>query len=163
MKLYFFLGFLGFLGFLALKSYPAVTHSGKPCSPRQFNHDSIVCVCDEDYCDSLDPLAKTPRGTVQIFESSRAGKRLEGRQTEFNNELEGGSNYWNVTVDRSKTFQNIIGFGGAWSDAAALSIGRMSPNLQKSILRAYFSDEGIEYSTARVVISGCDFSTSPCT
>jgi len=68
-----------------------------------------------------------------------------------------------VVVDRSAKFQEIIGFGGAWSDAAAIGVGRMSPKLQESILRAYYSDEGIEYSTARVVISGSDFSTRPYT
>jgi glucosylceramidase len=148
---------LGFL--LALAVLPTKVNTGNPCEPRQFNHDSIVCVCTEDYCDSLDPIYKTYSGIVKIFESSRAGKRLESREVSFNNTLEGGSNYWNVVVDRAQAFQEIIGFGGSWSDAAGISIGRMSEKLKTSILRSYYSEEGIEYSTARVVVGGSDFST----
>jgi glucosylceramidase len=55
-------------------------------------------------------------------------------------------------------YQEIIGFGGSWSDAAAIGLNRLTPDLRTKALRSYFSDEGIEYSLARVVISGSDFS-----
>lgn len=99
---------------------------------------------------------------VKVFESDRGGKRLEARTVQFGNDLPGQVSY-TITVDRNTTFQEIIGFGGSWSDAAAIGIGRMSPALRTSILRSYYSNEGIEYSTARVVISGSDFSNRPYT
>jgi len=108
------------------------------------------------------PQIRTPRGTVNIIESDRAGKRLESRTAQFGNDLPGQVSY-TVNIDRNTTFQEIIGFGGSWSDAAAIGLGRMSAPLRTEILKAYFSEEGIEYSTARVVISGCDFSTRPYT
>lgn len=61
----------------------------------------------------------------------------------------------------SYRFQEIIGFGGSWSDAAAIGLDRLTPDLRTKVLRSYYSEEGIEYSTARVVISGCDFSNRP--
>jgi glucosylceramidase len=78
----------------------------------------------------------------------------------FGNNLPGDVSYI-VNINRNTEFQEIIGFGGSWSDAAAIGLGRMSNSLRTEILRAYFSEEGIEYSTARVVISGSDFSNRP--
>jgi glucosylceramidase len=95
-----------------------------------------------------------------VFESNRDGKRLESRTLSFGNDVPGTVSY-SLAIDRAQTFQEIIGFGGSWSDAAAIGLGRMSIPLRTQILKAYFSEEGIEYSTARVVISGSDFSTRP--
>jgi len=134
-----------------------------PCSPRQGTHDSVYCVCTEDYCDTLDPIEVTPLGTVQIFESSQAGKRLDKRTQDFNGPENPDGTPWTVTIDRTTTFQEIIGFGGAYSDAAAVAIGNLSPNLQDKLMRSYYSTNGIEYSTGRVVISGSDFSNRPYT
>jgi glucosylceramidase len=95
-----------------------------------------------------------------VYESDREGKRLESREVQFGEDIPGPIP-WNVEINRNEKFQEIIGFGGSWSDAAAIGIDRMSPDLRTKILRSYFSDQGIEYSLARVVISGCDFSTVP--
>jgi len=156
-------GILGLVALAIFTNQPDLIQSANPCNPRQFNHDSIVCVCDENYCDSFDPISKTAEGVVQVYESSRAGKRLEKREVNFGNELEEPGSIWNVAIDKNTKYQEIIGFGGSWSDAAAIGIGRMSEKLRNDILRSYFSDEGIEYSTARVVISGSDFSNRPYT
>ena len=105
---------------------------------------------------------RTERGTVTVFESDRGGKRMESRTVSFGNDLPGPISH-TVQVNRQESFQEIIGFGGSWSDAAAIGLGRLSPALRTAALRSYYSPEGIEYSTARVVISGSDFSTRPYT
>lgn len=136
--------------------------AANPCQPRRFQHDSVVCVCSESYCDTLDPITPTKCGILNVYESDRAGKRLEKRDVQFGNDLAGVS-FRNVTINRNQKYQEIIGFGTSWSDAAAIGLNRLSPSLRTKVLRSYFSDEGIEYSTARVVISGCDFSNRPYT
>lgn len=133
-----------------------------PCQSRRFQHDSVVCVCTESYCDTLDPIARTECGVLNVYESDRAGKRLDRRDIVFGNDM-AGVNFRNVTINRNQRYQEIIGFGTSWSDAAAIGLNRISPNLRSKVLHSYFSDEGIEYSTARVVISGCDFSNRPYT
>lgn len=82
-----------------------------PCNARRFNHDSVVCVCNENFCDTLDPIQPTPRGLVRIYESDRAGKRLEMREEQFGNDPPGPIP-WPVDIERSQKFQEIIGFGG---------------------------------------------------
>lgn len=136
--------------------------AANPCQSRRFQHDSVVCVCSESYCDTIDRIAPTKCGILNVYESDRAGKRLEKRDVQFGNDLT-GSSFRNVTINRKLKYQEIIGFGTSWSDAGAIGLSRLSPNLRTKVLRSYFSDEGSEYSTARVVISGCDFSNRPYT
>lgn len=143
-------------------NYENSVEAATPCQSRRFQHDSVVCVCTESYCDTLDPITRTECGVLNVYESDRAGKRLERRDVVFGNDLTGVS-FRNVTINRNQKYQEIIGFGTSWSDAAAIGLKRLSSNLRTKVLRSYFSDEGIEYSTARVVISGCDFSNRPYT
>lgn len=56
-------------------------------------------------------------------------------------------------------YQEIEGFGGAFTEAAAVTLARMSPEHQQEILQAYFHPErGIGYSLCRTHINSCDFS-----
>lgn len=56
------------------------------------------------------------------------------------------------------TFQKIVGFGGAFTEAAAYTFYRMNPLLRKEILESYFDPiKGIGYSIGRVHINSCDF------
>jgi glucosylceramidase len=66
-----------------------------------------------------------------------------------------------VFVDSSKTFQTVIGIGGALTDAAAETFDKLAPEQQREILRAYFDPKnGIGYTLGRTHIHSCDFSSS---
>lgn len=141
------------------------SQTATPCASRKFNHDSVVCVCTESFCDTLDPINPTTGGVVKVYESDRAGKRLEVRDVRFGNDLPGvdPSKLRTVTINKNRKFQEIIGFGTSFTDASALGLGRLSPDLRTKVLKSYYSNEGIEYSLSRVVISGSDFSNRPYT
>jgi len=63
-------------------------------------------------------------------------------------------------VDTAVHFQTIIGFGGAFTEAASVTLDKMPPHLRKEILDAYFSQEkGNAYTLCRTPINSCDFST----
>lgn len=65
-----------------------------------------------------------------------------------------------VFVDPSKTFQSIIGIGGALTDASAETFYKLPKNKQQEVLQAYFStDKGIGYTMGRTNIQSCDFSS----
>ena len=65
-----------------------------------------------------------------------------------------------VFVDPSKTFQSIIGFGGALTDAAAETFYKLPEASRKELLQAYYDKEkGIGYTMARTNINSCDFSS----
>ncbi|RKZ77069.1 MAG: hypothetical protein DRR19_28245 [Candidatus Parabeggiatoa sp. nov. 1] len=63
-----------------------------------------------------------------------------------------------ISIDPSVTFQTIIGFGGAFTDAATLNICKMSSSVKEQILELYFGQEGSGYSVGRVPIGGTDYS-----
>jgi len=65
-----------------------------------------------------------------------------------------------VFVDPSKTFQTIIGIGGAITDAAAETCAKLPECKQQELLRAYYdAEQGIGYTMARTSIHSCDFSS----
>ncbi len=65
-----------------------------------------------------------------------------------------------VLVDPSKRFQTIEGFGGAFTEAAAVTWQKMSPDTRAEVLRAYFDRaSGHGYSLCRTHMNSCDFCT----
>ncbi len=65
-----------------------------------------------------------------------------------------------IFVDPSKTFQTLLGIGGALTDAAAETFYKLPKARQDEILKAYFdSHAGIGYSLGRTHIHSCDFSS----
>jgi glucosylceramidase len=65
-----------------------------------------------------------------------------------------------ITIDESKTFQVIEGFGGSFTDASAETYYRLPKKNQKEILTNYFDPEkGIGYTLAKTHINSCDFSS----
>lgn len=63
-----------------------------------------------------------------------------------------------ITVDSSRRFQVLIGFGGAFTEAAAVSWQALPPAEQEAALRDCFDGErGHGYRLCRVHINSCDF------
>lgn len=69
-----------------------------------------------------------------------------------------------IIVDSNTTFQTHIGFGGAFTEAAAVTFKETNDDNKKKIIEAYFNkDTGIGYNIGRTTIHGCDFSLEPYT
>jgi glucosylceramidase len=65
-----------------------------------------------------------------------------------------------VFVDASKTFQTMLGIGGALTDASAETFYKLPKEKQQELLTAYYDKQkGIGYSLARTNIQSCDFSS----
>jgi glucosylceramidase len=64
-----------------------------------------------------------------------------------------------IVLKPERTYQKVLGFGGAFTEAAAYAYSRMMPELREEILRKYFDPrEGIGYSIGRIHMNSCDFS-----
>lgn len=46
-------------------------------------------------------------------------------------------------LDRKTSFQTILGFGGAFTDAATLNIAALNAQAQEALLQSYFSPNGV--------------------
>jgi glucosylceramidase len=65
-----------------------------------------------------------------------------------------------VFVDPSKTFQTMVGIGGALTDATAETFAKLPAARQQELLEAFYSPrKGIGYTLARTNINSCDFSS----
>ena len=58
-------------------------------------------------------------------------------------------------------YQEILGFGGAFTDSTGLNVKKIGDKLGNQILKDYFSKDGLEYNVGRITIGGSDFSTRP--
>ena len=47
-----------------------------------------------------------------------------------------------IYVNESNKFQNVIGFGGAFTDAAGINMQQLSPATQKNLIGSYYGPEG---------------------
>lgn len=64
-----------------------------------------------------------------------------------------------MILDDSITFQEMIGFGGAFTESSAYNLIRINKEQREAAIKAYFDpEEGLGYTMGRVSIHGCDFS-----
>ena len=69
-----------------------------------------------------------------------------------------GSENQLICVFPDMEYQTVKGFGGAFTEAAASTLTKLSAKNREKVLRSYFSSEdGIGYTLGRVHINSCDF------
>jgi glucosylceramidase len=65
-----------------------------------------------------------------------------------------------VFVDQARSFQTMVGIGGALTDASAEVFAKLPVKEQLELMTAYYdSEKGIGYNFARTNIASCDFSS----
>ncbi|MBA4389046.1 MAG: glucosylceramidase [Verrucomicrobia bacterium] len=64
-----------------------------------------------------------------------------------------------INVHAAVTFQTVEGFGGAFTESGAETLGRMPAKKREEIINAYFNTvAGLGYNLCRTHINSCDFS-----
>ena len=91
----------------------------------------------------------------EVFETSQSGNALTKVET-----FSKGENPISILINPEDKFQIITGFGGSFTEASASLLNRLSKENRAKILKAYFSEEGANYSLTRTTIASCDFSLS---
>ena len=124
----------------------------KPCIPRKYDQDSIVCVCNATYCDDVGITTPPPYFYYNAFTTSLDGQRLKRDLGSFQVKPVGDAEIGN------HTYQEIVGFGGAFTDAATMTIKALSEAAQQKLINSYFHPTGIEYTLGRIPMASCDFS-----
>ncbi|XP_054158452.1 putative glucosylceramidase 4 [Oppia nitens] len=132
------------------------------CKNHKTGYDSFVCVCTEsEPCAKIETPVRTAPDVVNNWFSSRDGARLRKQTLKFGEKLDsttGNGAQLHVKVNREIKYQEILGFGGAFTDATGINLKALGDKLGDQVLYDYFSKDGIEYSVNRVPIGGSDFS-----
>lgn len=98
---------------------------------------------------------ETKQLEVSVFETAANGNKLT--QVSDFSQVE---NATSIILDPTLEFQTITGFGGAFTESSAYLLNQLSKKNRDSILQAYFSKEGANYSLTRTHMNSCDFSLS---
>jgi glucosylceramidase len=92
---------------------------------------------------------------VEVFETSASGNKLTPI-TDFSILPSNDT----ITLFPNKKLQTITGFGGAFTESSGYLLNKLSKKNRDTILQAYFSKEGANYSLTRTHMNSCDFSLS---
>ncbi|MFT4196958.1 MAG: glycoside hydrolase family 30 beta sandwich domain-containing protein [Pseudoxanthomonas sp.] len=107
--------------------------------------------------------AETSAGAVAVYTSAQGAvgqmARSEAAEPVPGHALVETEN--SIFVEPGKQFQEVLGFGGAITDASAETFAKLGKDKQVELLRAYYDkDAGIGYSFARTTIHSSDFSSA---
>ena len=93
-------------------------------------------------------IYETAKGENEFIKECASGDFVNDNNTE-----------WNVVnLVPEVEYQRIDGMGGAFTEAAAVTLHKLSPENQKKVLKAYFDPkEGIGYNYCRTHINSRDF------
>lgn len=94
---------------------------------------------------------------TKVLTSRDSGERLayQGELAAGVNSAEGQAR---IKLDPARTYQSIVGFGGAFTEATAYTLSRISPEKRAEVVSKYFDPEqGLGYTIGRVHIHSCDF------
>ncbi|XP_078052152.1 lysosomal acid glucosylceramidase-like isoform X2 [Augochlora pura] len=134
----------------------------KDCVPYIVDNDVLACICNSTYCDDV-PLAepKIPEErSFYWYVSNKGGDRLRMSTGKFSEEDDHSPLEERLVLNRSKTYQSVFGFGGAFTDSFGINIKKLSRATQDQLIRTYYDPEvGSRYNLGRVPIAGTDFST----
>ncbi len=92
---------------------------------------------------------------IKVYQTSAAGNKLT-KVTEFKKT----DSMVTLKINLEKTYQTITGFGGAFTESSAYLLNKLSKGKRDTILHAYFSKYGANYSLTRTHMNSCDFSLS---
>jgi glucosylceramidase len=65
-----------------------------------------------------------------------------------------------IVLDPSRTYQDILGFGGAFTDAACANFHRLEPGARDTLLRELFGPAGLGLGACRICVGSSDYSSS---
>ncbi|OQB15205.1 MAG: O-Glycosyl hydrolase family 30 [Firmicutes bacterium ADurb.Bin193] len=98
--------------------------------------------------------------SVKVIQTARdTGDRLTQKDDVYFEKATSDIERFLINVYEDVTFQEIEGFGGAFTEAASTTLDKMSPDKRAEILNAYFNPKtGLGYNMCRTHINSCDFS-----
>lgn len=110
---------------------------------------------------SVNKLTITERKISIYTTAKNTGFRLSlTESTSFSKPVNTTETQIYVFIDPEKTFQTLVGIGGALTDASAETYAKLPVQKKEEILKAYYDPiEGIGYTLARTNINSCDFSS----
>eukprot|EP00397_Hematodinium_sp_SG-2012_P005110 GEMP01005128.1.p1 GENE.GEMP01005128.1~~GEMP01005128.1.p1 ORF type:complete len:565 (+),score=112.59 GEMP01005128.1:24-1697(+) len=108
-------------------------------------------------CGNMPPTVDVSNSLLAtLISSSRSGNRFQKSSLPVNQQSPESSAEKVIFFAESLDNQEVLGFGGAFTDAAAYALGTLPEESQHHILKGYFV--GLNYTFGRTHMGSCDFS-----
>lgn len=97
------------------------------------------------------------KNTIFFSDENKQFQKLKPLEFEYNPTAE----WKTLNIHTDLRFQQIYGFGGAFTEAAAITFSKMSQNTKDEFIKlAFDKNTGLGYNFCRSTINSCDFSAS---
>ncbi len=91
---------------------------------------------------------------IKVLETDYANKRFWEERADIQ---DGADMMRVVNIYPERGYQEIKGFGGAFTEASGYNLKRLPEQVQEEIIQAYFGEDGLKYNLCRTHINSCDF------
>lgn len=125
---------------------------------RHFLKISAATSAAAAFTGSINAFASdSPAGDVSVWSTSGDQRHTKQPSVAWR---QGVPNQGNViTIDSSKAFQSVLGFGAAFTDAACFTFNRLDPDARKELFQTLFSPSEMGLSVSRICMGSSDYAT----
>ncbi|KAB7498106.1 putative glucosylceramidase 4 [Armadillidium nasatum] len=132
------------------------------CVQRNYGYSSFVCVCNSTFCNFDGVTTPFDSTEVKVIKTSiDQFRNYEEILPRLDGTVDSSQVDFSIFVNPNVRRQEVVGYGGAFTDSASMNIKSLSQEAQDNLMNMYFGDEGSRYNLARIPIAGSDFSTHP--
>ena len=95
--------------------------------------------------------------TIKVYQTSMSGDKVALKNS-LSLTPSKETKFPIITVSPDTVYQQIEGFGGAFTQSSAYVLNKLNPKKRKEVLDAYFRSDKAGYTLMRTHINSCDFS-----
>ena len=102
-------------------------------------------------------ITNSPKGDIAVRLTGGDKRFALGQPLKWQTASPGAANA--IVLDPSKTYQDLLGFGAAFTDAACYNFGQLTEDRREQIVHEFFSPSEMNFSVCRTCIGSSDYST----
>jgi glucosylceramidase len=126
---------------------------------RDFLKLSTAALASAAVSSNLRAVANTTAPSGEVRAWSTYGTRRFAPEGALHWQPAAGSAADTITLDPSKRFQDLLGFGGAFTDASCYLLNSMPAGAREELLHEFFSPDAMNFSVCRNCVGSSDYST----
>jgi glucosylceramidase len=104
------------------------------------------------------PADGAPAGDIRV--RLTAGAKRYAEEPPLPWQLATGPSTGAIVLDPGRTYQDVLGFGAAFTDAACYTLNRLPPGVRERLFRELFHPSGMGLSVCRTCVGSSDYSAS---
>lgn len=130
----------------------------KPISRRDFVRISAAGAAAAATPISLNAFAAaSPAGRISVW--TTAGEQRHAASAPVHWKPASGVAKNAITIDSSRQFQEVLGFGAAFTDAACFTLSRLDAQVRHELFQKFFDPTQVGLSVSRLCVGSSDYST----